>query len=1012
MSSSKKRKTPNANTATHISSKSSHAATTAPPRERWRCDVCLVATFDSYDEAVIHENKCREKMTNDDMKQVECVVAAANSIMNEEREIQHTSNKVKPNPCDAADKEVKTSTSSAATTQISTNKTRTSSIDLLSAKTAAEDNNGIIATGHCSKSTTDSIIKEKEIQHTSKKVKPNPNNTADKKVKESTSSTATTTQKPTTTPNNNKRKTNWRCDVCLEAVFEDYDEAVAHEKQCTGGSKKKAKNSTENQQQEEDDIIEQGGFVHIKEHYIGNGAYIGGGIAQVTKVNVQLGTALSGYKKTYDVAYILGGNEEGVESCYITLAKGSPQKTEKDKTMPTSSPPKKKQVPTKKTPPKTNPSHILVKPVASRSPGIKLLSSTQTPEKSNGDDTTNNDSFEHSPSSPFEEDYTPVIMQQHKGVVLAPAPVIHGASGTSNSSPSKEIAPTTNDATQLKKPLPQPVHVPTQETTQDVSKQKKSPPEQKHNDVGDFSDMTVSQLKERLRDSNLAVSGRKQELVDRLNGHLGTSIVVEHAQDDNVTKEDNTSETKSISGIEQQEKESTESSQDDVDENDEQAEPKITSEGTKLHETTKTNEAQAPIRRSPISKARRTLLLLLIPVALYAYALLHLPERLLTMLFLPTTAPSITLLMMGLFCLCAVATFAFTIIITHESSHHHQSRGLLSDIGFVLTDLFWKPSMNVIEEEKIPLPTLREYLASEEGFHLAFAPAFFGFYAYFGSLAGIDEEMKGRCVPCSGSEVCGLKSVSGASAGAMAATMLASGIQPREAAEHVSTFTWKRVSDPPGMCAFVKGNKFEQAMRQFLLNANKIRQDTDDNETPIQLEEALVPVSVSGFDLMRMKGMNMTNGCMAKAARASAGFPVLFQPVPWRENDKEDKKKDKWLPDSLLIDGGITDSLGLNGIKALERTPKRVINMVVGDFGAQGPPRITDCIPKGVEIDSLVSLAIVGTPMCGPWAMQNGPIAVDSACKAMVAALDVPMERGPSGDNHYVVRVDASKYLQ
>jgi len=371
MSSSKKRKTPSTNTAT-IPSKSSHAATTAPPRERWRCDVCLVAIFDSYDEAVIHENKCREKLMNDNVV---------------DDNMKQTSDN-----CD-------------------NNKTRASSIDLLSAKIAAKDNNGkgtvrhgesnIIVAGDCSKSTADSIIKEKKIQHTSKKVKPNPNNTADKEVKEASTSSTATTQKPTTTTNN-KRKTNWRCDVCLEAVFEDYNDAVAHEKQCTGGSKKnkKAKNSTEKQQQEEDVIVEQGKFVHVKEHHIGNGAYIGGGTAQVTKVNVvQLGsTAVSGCKKTYDVAYILGGNEEGVESCYITLAKGSPQKKEKDKTMPTSSPPKKKQ-----TPPKTNPSHILVKPVASRSPGIKLLSSTKTPEKkSNGDDTTNNDSFEHSPTSPFE----------------------------------------------------------------------------------------------------------------------------------------------------------------------------------------------------------------------------------------------------------------------------------------------------------------------------------------------------------------------------------------------------------------------------------------------------------------------------------------------------------------------------------------------------------------------------------------------------------------------------------
>ena len=65
-------------------------------------------------------------------------------------------------------------------------------------------------------------------------------------------------------------------------------------------------------------------------------------------------------------------------------------------------------------------------------------------------------------------------------------------------------------------------------------------------------------------------------------------------------------------------------------------------------------------------------------------------------------------------------------------------------------------------------------------------------------------------------------------------------------------------------------------------------------------------------------------------------------------------------------------------------------------------------LPKGVNASSLVSISIVGTPMCGPWAMENGKRAVESAKKAMVMALDTPMEKG-DGDHHYVLRLDASK---
>ena len=351
---------------------------------------------------------------------------------------------------------------------------------------------------------------------------------------------------------------------------------------------------------------------------------------------------------------------------------------------------------------------------------------------------------------------------------------------------------------------------------------------------------------------------------------------------------------------------------------------------------------------------------------------------------------------------------------------------------------------SVVTPNQTNMPTLREFLSHPDGFHMSFAPAFFGFFAYFGCLAALEEETNGRIVPTiatnntaatasattdtttTNTSCCGLKSVSGASAGAMAAVMLAAGIQPRIAAQFASTFTWKMIADPPGWGGYVRGNNFEEVMRKFIMEVG-IRKSNNgcppktamasNNNTDglnassegIHLEEALVPVAVSAFDLLRLKGMNMTKGCMAKAARCSAGFPGLFQPVAWRHKRNEDTKQ-SLLPDSLLIDGGITDNLGFNGLCETSTKAKRIINMMVGDFGLRGPRGI-NTLPPGVNAEKLVSIAIIGTPLCGPWAMQNGPRAVDSARKAMAAVMDLPMERGTC-DNHYVIRVDASEWLE
>jgi len=362
------------------------------------------------------------------------------------------------------------------------------------------------------------------------------------------------------------------------------------------------------------------------------------------------------------------------------------------------------------------------------------------------------------------------------------------------------------------------------------------------------------------------------------------------------------------------------------------------------------------------------------------------------------------------FLLLSGVTFGAALIFTHQGQHHHPTqRNWLYELSMSAQDYLFEPAVGEdVNNDGIERPTLREFLAHEDGFHMAFAPAFFGFFCYFGALTALDEETSGRIVP-SGTDECGLKSAAGASAGAMAAVMLASGIHPREAADFASKVTWGMVSDPPGLGGYVKGNKFEHFMRTFIKDKSRVDVVPSDDETEdvgVQLQDTLVPVAVSGFDLLRLKGVNLTRGCAARAARASAGFPGLFQPVKWMEMNSEVQRR--WLPDALLIDGGITDALGLNGLSDHpSQKKKRIINVVAGDFGCI-PSGIKD-LPKGVNAESLVSISIVGTPMCGPWAMENGPVAVEMARQAMASMMDVPMERGTSR-NHFVLRVDASKF--
>ena len=288
--------------------------------------------------------------------------------------------------------------------------------------------------------------------------------------------------------------------------------------------------------------------------------------------------------------------------------------------------------------------------------------------------------------------------------------------------------------------------------------------------------------------------------------------------------------------------------------------------------------------------------------------------------------------------------------------------------------------------------TLREFLMDpDEGIHLGMAPSFFGFYGYLGVLTAWEEELSNATFTFRLDKIDG---VAGASAGAMAAVLLASGVPPKVAAEFCSTISLEAIADPPGLLAAFQGNKFEQTMYHFLQESSPLQ--------ILTLEDAIIPVCVSGFDIQTMQGRLLTTGSMARAARASATFPGLFQPVGWEEPGQDE--------DYLLIDGGIADFSGLNGLAALSpEQPKRVVNLVAGEF-FRGVPPGPSTMPKGLNTTSLLSISIQNLPACGPWAMKNGPKAVEAARRAMRASLDLPLHYGKE-PGHFELHIDASSFI-
>ena len=88
----------------------------------------------------------------------------------------------------------------------------------------------------------------------------------------------------------------------------------------------------------------------------------------------------------------------------------------------------------------------------------------------------------------------------------------------------------------------------------------------------------------------------------------------------------------------------------------------------------------------------------------------------------------------------------------------------------------------------------------------------------------------------------------------------------------------------------------------------------------------------------------------------------------------------------------------------------KIINLMIGDFHLSTVPGPSSSVLKNTPNTTVLSISIQGLPQCGPWAMSNGPKAVELAKRAIQQAMDVPLWMGIE-ENHYELHIDASYFV-
>ncbi|MEP7126728.1 MAG: patatin-like phospholipase family protein [Byssovorax sp.] len=242
-------------------------------------------------------------------------------------------------------------------------------------------------------------------------------------------------------------------------------------------------------------------------------------------------------------------------------------------------------------------------------------------------------------------------------------------------------------------------------------------------------------------------------------------------------------------------------------------------------------------------------------------------------------------------------------------------------------------------------PTLREFL-TERPFALGMSSGFFGFFAHAGVLSVLEDE---GLLP---------SRLTGSSAGALVAGLWASGLSTARLRDELFGLRREHFWDPRPGLGLLRGRLFRERLDALL-------------PAPT-FGHCRVPVAISVYDVLSRSTKVITSGDLAPAMQASCAVPFLFHPI--------------WLAGRPLLDGGILDRPGLDGLPVGER-------VLYHHLSSRSPWRR----PGSPSLDvpdraGLTALVIDDLPRVGPFRLEQGPRAFEAARRAARAALSRRVE--------------------
>ena len=275
------------------------------------------------------------------------------------------------------------------------------------------------------------------------------------------------------------------------------------------------------------------------------------------------------------------------------------------------------------------------------------------------------------------------------------------------------------------------------------------------------------------------------------------------------------------------------------------------------------------------------------------------------------------------------------------------------------------------------MSTLRQVLSNAinphtggDGYALSLTPGFFRFYSEIGCLHALDDAnlLKPVCI-------------SGASAGALVGGFLAAGMSPKDMKKPVFS---------------IKQDDIWDVSCGFGLLRGQLVQNILERELPVkEFSECVIPFGCTAYSIFEARTKIIQSGDMATAIRASACFPVMFQPVD--------------IDGYPHIDGGVFDRAGIMGLPFIPPKSGLVVNVV---FNQAGLYSLESSVlpPQYEEKGDLFTICLVNHPRVFPNTMHtHGPMAYEVTKLAVQAYLDKPDQIIQKSPRHRYIIIDSNK---